>query len=165
MSASQPTHTSSGLNLFGPGPLVTPSPMAGSTTNNSTGTTRTLFGNPEYSQPVTGATQGLNPEPRGGILGSNSSSFSSSSSLPQGGAPFGSFPPRGTPSSSLLQGGATSSPFGSSAFGSTTAPKIGFGSNMPPSQPSPSFPLPSGNSQSKAESTMPFPQLSNSSRR
>ncbi|KAJ5515924.1 hypothetical protein N7527_007484 [Penicillium freii] len=149
VSASQPTHTGSGLNLFGPGPLVAPSFMAGSTTNNNTGTTRNLFGNPKYSQPVIGATQGLNPEPRGGLFSSNPGSFSGSS-----------------PS---FQGGATSSPFGSSAFGSTTAPNTGAASsgssNKPPSRSASFFPLPSGNSESKAESTVPFSQLSNSSRR
>lgn len=160
MSASQPTHTGSGANFFAPGPLGTPSPMAGSTTNSSTGTTRNSFGNPNGSQPVVGGTKGLNPEPRGGLFGSNSGS--GSGSLFQGGA-------------TLFQEGAKSSPFGSSsAFGSTTAPNTGFGtygaasngsSNKPPSQPNPFLPLHSGNSQSKADSTVPFDKLSNSSRR
>ena len=151
VSASQPTHTSSGPSLFAPGPLGTPSPMVGSTTNKSTGTMGNSFGNPNGSQPVIGGTQGPFPEPRTGLFSSN----------------YGPGP--GSSSGTLLQGGATSSPFGSSAFGSTTAPNIGSASsgslNKPPSQGIPLFPSPSGNSQSKAESTVSFGQLSNSSRR
>lgn len=160
MSAPQPTHTSAGANFFAPGPLGTRSPMSGPTTNKSTGTTRNSFGNLNDSQPVVGGTKALNPEPRGGLFSSNSGF--GSGSLFQGGAP-------------LFQEGATSSPFGSSsAFGSTTAPNTGFGiygtassgsSNKATSQPNPFLPLPSDNSQSKADSTVPFAKLSNSSRR
>ncbi|CRL28200.1 Interferon-induced Mx protein [Penicillium camemberti] len=153
--ASQPTHTSPGPNPFASGPSGTPSPMAGSTTTKSTGTMRNSFGNLQGPQPVIGGTQSLFPEPRGGRFGSNYGS----------GSGFGSF----SSSGSLFQGEATSSPFGSSAFGSTTAPNTDAASsgssNRPPSQPNPFLPLPSGNSQSKAESTVPFAKLSNSSRR
>ncbi|CAI7649160.1 unnamed protein product [Penicillium crustosum] len=180
VSVSQPTHTSSGPNLFAPGPFGTPSTRvaspvptsqsthissgpnlvapgrfgtlsagAGSTKNKSTGTMGNSFGNQKGSQPVFG----------GGPFSSNYGSGSGSSSLSQGGAP----------SSFLFQGEATSSPFGSPAFGSTTAPSTGAASsgssNKPPSQPTPLFTSPSGNSQSKGESTVPLAQLSNSSRR
>ncbi|KAJ5604156.1 hypothetical protein N7537_007112 [Penicillium hordei] len=150
-SASQPTHTSSGPSLFGPGPLVPPAPMVGFTTNKST-STRNSFGNQEDSQPVIGGTKGLNLEPRRDLSSSNPG--------------FGS--------GSLFQGGATSSPFGSSAYGLTTAPNTGFGtydaassggSNKRPSQPNPFLPFSSGNSQSKADIAVPFAQLSNSSQR
>ncbi|KAJ5940356.1 hypothetical protein N7516_000524 [Penicillium verrucosum] len=140
-STSQPTNTSSGPNLFAPGPFGTLSPMTGSTANKSTGTTRSPFGNLEDSQPVTGGTQGLSPEPRGNLF-SNSSGFFSGSG-------------------SLFQTGATPSPSASSLFGPTTAPSTGAASsgssNKPRSQPSLFG--------SKAERTVPFAHLSNSPRR
>lgn len=157
MSASQPTHISSGPNLFAPGPLGTLSSMEGPTTKKSTGTMGHSFGNTKGSQPVTGGAPGPFIEPRGGLFNSNYS--------PGSGPSFGSSSSSGT----WLQGGATSSPFGSSAFGSTAAPNTGSASsgslNKPPSQGTPLFSSPSGNSQPKAESTVRFGQLSNSSRR